>query len=161
MRFTVVFLLVSSQAVAASTIYKCPGPNGTTVFSDKECQGEVIRYQHPETYLEKLNREHAEKMEQYRVRGEILDKELAEIRRKNFEQKTKEMASCIARERHRGLSIGMPKLDLMQSELWSLPADVSTTTTKSSVREHWSFPCEGAKTVRLIITNGKLTSIHD
>lgn len=161
MRLYVFVLFLASEALAASTIYKCPGPNGTTVFSDKECQGEVIRYQHPETYLEKFNREHAEKMEQYRIRDEIREKELAEIRRKNYEQKTKEMAACIARERHRGLSIGMPKIDLMQSELWNFPADVSTTTTKSGVREHWSFPCEGAKTVRLIITNGKLTSIHD
>jgi hypothetical protein len=153
-----------STSVSASKIYKCVDASGRTVFSDSECgaAAEVIQYQHPESPLDTIKRELAEskeKREQEAAAREVERNKWAEF---NAQQKALRAQACSDRTSQRGLAIGMERAALLRDELWQFPDDVSKTTTASGVTEYWVFkPCEGYGSVRLHITNGRLSSIHN
>lgn len=159
--FVVVF---ASTSISASKIYKCVDASGRTVFSDSECgtAAEVIQYQHPETPLDKMKRELAESKEKREQEAAAREVERGKRAQFNAQQKAIRAKACSERTSQRGLTIGMDRAALLRDELWQFPDDVSKTTTANGVTEYWVFnACEGYGSVRLYITNGRLTSIHN
>lgn len=154
---------LASMPVSADTIFKCVDASGKTVFSDKKCSdtAESIEYKHPETWQQKLARERAEREAATAASNRRLD-ELQRERNAIFDQaKAKHAQLCEARSAQTGLVIGMTKSDLWQSEIWGYPDDSSKTTTANVVKEYLVYRCKGYKDVRLFVTNGRLTSIHN
>lgn len=154
---------VSAPAYAAK-IYKCVDTSGRTVFSDSECgvAAEVIQYQHPESPLDKIKRELAESKEKREQQAAEREAEREKWAQFNAQQKAIRAKACSERASQRGLVIGMERAALLRNELWQFPDDVSKTTTANGVTEYWVFnACEGYGSVRLYITNGRLTSIHN
>jgi hypothetical protein len=70
-------------------------------------------------------------------------------------------ANCASRSAQEGLEIGMSKASLFDNELWSYPDDSSKTTTQNGVKEYFVYRCDGYQSVRIFVTNGRLTSIHN
>lgn len=153
-----------STPTLASKIYKCVDASGRTIFSDSECgvSAEVIQYQHPESPLDKMKRELAESKEQREREAAAREIEREKWAQFNAQQKAIRAKACSERTAQRGLVIGMERAALLRDELWQFPDDVSKTTTANGVTEYWVFnACEGYGSVRLYITNGRLTSIHN
>lgn len=147
----------------AATVYKCTDSSGRTIFSDKECGPvvEMIEYTHPESYYEKTMREHEEskqrsaETEARRAAEKVVrERQVSEVRRKHD-------AMCTARKAESGLVIGMSKASILGHDLWGYPDDLTKTTTQNGVKEYLVYKCDGHPSVRLFVTNGKLTSIHN
>lgn len=156
-------LSVASAGAMSATIYKCVGADGKIVFSDKQCgsQAEAIEYSHPETWQERIARERAESSARLE---ELSRQEIAQRRERDArvaEMKERHRALCESRIANDGLTIGMTKGQLYDSEIWGYPDDISKTTTANGVKEYFVYKCDGYKSVRLFVTNGRLTSIHN
>jgi hypothetical protein len=157
-------VLFAMQAANSSKIYKCVSDDGKVVFSDAQCAGspEVIQYHHPEAPLDKIKRELAEARE--RRAAQALEFEVQQRQRAvdNAQRAAARAEECRSRYMQNGLEIGMTQSSLLADSLWQYPDDVSKTTTSNGVTEYWVFrACEGYGSVRLYITKGRLTSIHN
>lgn len=156
------FFLLTSCMVSADTIYKCTGPDGRLVFSDKKCQenAERIDYQHPESWQEKRereSREHDQAMAKMRAETEA---RRAELQASIAEQNRKHRELCSARHDQYGLKIGMSRGDLINHPTWGYPDSISQTTTAGGTTEYFVYECEGYGNVRLHVTNGFVDAIH-
>ena len=162
LRYCYLVLLIVAFPASADTVYKCVGADGKSVFSDKACGvgAEAIQYVHPETYWEKVERERAEQEAKRAAEMKELDQRLAANRKDREKSNREHERRCEARLAQQGLQIGMSKKDIQSSDLWSYPSDTSTTTTAAGVSEHWVYECDGYKSVRLLIVNERLSSIH-
>lgn len=159
----IVAAVIAPAWASADTIYKCVDASGKTVFSDKKCSeaAEPIEFKHPETWQQKLARERAEREAAMAESSRKLE-ELQRERNAIFDQaKAKHARLCEARSAQTGLAIGMNRNDLWQSEIWGYPDDISKTTTANVIKEYLVYKCQGYKDVRLFLTNGRLTSIHN
>ena len=156
------FLLLASVSVSADTIYKCTGPDGKLVFSDKKCQenAERIDYQHPESWQEKIERESQEHDQAMAKMQAETEAKRAELQASIAEQNRKHQARCEARHAQYGLKIGMSKRELMSHPTWGFPNDISQTTTASGTTEYLVYECEGYGNIRLHVSNGVLDAIH-
>lgn len=161
--FLIVAAVLASMSVSADTIFKCVDASGKTVFSDRKCSeaAEPIEFKHHETWQQKLTRERAEREAATAESNRRLE-ELQRERNAIFDQaKVKHAKLCEARSAQTGLVIGMTKNDLLENEIWGYPDDSSKTTTANVVKEYLVYKCKGYKDVRLFVTNGRLTSIHN
>ncbi|RMH96364.1 DUF4124 domain-containing protein [Stutzerimonas nitrititolerans] len=159
----VLALAVAPAGAMSATIYKCVGADGKTVFSDKQCgsQAEAIEYSHPETWKERISRERAESSARL---DELRQQEIVQRREQDArisKMKEQHRALCESRIANEGLAIGMTKSQLYDSEIWGYPDDISKTTTANAVKEYFVYKCDGYKSVRLFVTNGRLSSIHN
>lgn len=161
--FILACVLLASSTLAADTVFKCTDSSGRTVFSDKECGpvAEKIEFSHSESYYEKTMRESAERKQKYAELEKklaadklVTDKAVAEMRRKHDE-------ICSSRRDQVGLSIGMPKASILEHDLWGYPDDTSKTTSAQGVKEYLVYKCDGYPPIRMFVTNGRLTSIHN
>jgi|SRR5690554_5086818 len=166
-RIAVALLLsITASAVWASsitsTVYKCKDENGRSLFSDQPCgsAGEVIEYQHPESYLDRSRREAREADEARAIRRAEREKESAEWARLAAEINAQRAEACRARLEGRGLRIGMTKSELLEQRLWQYPDDMSQSITAKTVTDYWVYRCEDFGSVRLYLRNGRLSSIH-
>lgn len=160
--FILAALLLSLQ-LSADTVFKCVDESGHTVFSDKKCSGsaEKLDFKHPETWQERLAREKSERdaalsaqQSEYQEKRRETDIALERMKRQHEQL-------CSARAQQQGLVIGMTKDQLYKSDVWGYPDSTSTTTTANVVKDYLVYKCQGFKDVRLFVTNGLLTSIHN
>lgn len=164
MRTTLFSLALLLPALTyGANIYECPTSNGRSVLSYKIC-GPDTQYDQRfdaakirERIAQERDERHAEIVASRR-RAEEAQIEREAVISQAVEQHRR---LCEARLAQSGLSIGMTKMELWQSDIWGYPDDISKTTTANVVKEYLIYKCKGYKSVRLFVTNGRLTSIHN
>lgn len=156
-------LLVASVPAMSQAVYRCEGPGGQPVFSDRQCGSAAERVQIEPPQRSKSDYERRREAEAARQAERDAERHAAESARQAAKAARRQTLwrQCWDRREQKGLSVGMTKEQLYASSVWGAPDDLTTHRFERSVTENLVYKCEGHKSIRIYLRNGVVTSIHN